>query len=61
MPVAEGLRDAARERDVAAAVNELAAGSGRGADPDLLRVVGDYFCSRDRECECIGFSDIFHN
>ena len=29
MPVAEGLRDAARERDVAAAVNELAAGSGR--------------------------------
>ena len=39
MPVAEGLRDAARERDVAAAVNELAAGSGRGADPDLLRVV----------------------
>ena len=26
MPVAEGLRDAARERDVAAAVNELAAG-----------------------------------
>ena len=55
MPGLKSSLDLARERDVAAAANQLAAGLAPGAaasvDPELLRVVTEYFCSGDRASE----------
>ena len=55
MQVVESSCDRARERAVAAAANQLAAGLAPGAsasvDPELLRVVADYFCSGERASE----------
>ena len=55
MQVVKSSRDRARERDVPAAANQLAAGLAPGAsasaDPELLRVVTEYFCSGERTSE----------
>ena len=55
MPVVKSSRDHARERDVAAAANQLAAGLAPGAsasvDPEQPRVVTEYFCSGERTSE----------
>ena len=55
MPVVKSSHDRARERDVPAAANQLAAGlapvASASADPELLHVVTEYFCSGEIEDE----------